>query len=167
MTDTHDDTGVAAFNPKASPPICEECELPMEEVTHGYIYEWVCVSTLCVKCFRATFEELTDPELLIILGRPDCYRCNERRAMIRVGNVVRFECANPACNELVRLISAKNARANKERAAVTNAKPSLAVGHSAPQVRVGEIPASAAPPKSIAGPTYLRAVPPLDDSPAR
>ena len=31
--------------------------------------------------------------------------------MTQIGNVVRFDCPNPACNELVRLISAKNKRA--------------------------------------------------------
>lgn len=105
------DTAVAAFNPMGPPPICGECELPMEEVTHGYIYEWACVRSLCTQKFRATFEELTDPELLIILGQPECYRCHQRRDMTQIGNVVRFDCPNPACNELVRLISAKNKRA--------------------------------------------------------
>ncbi|TFD19202.1 hypothetical protein [Cryobacterium sp. TMS1-13-1] len=58
-----------------------------------------------------TFEELTDPKLLIVMGRLDCYRCHQRRDMTRVGNVVLFECSNPNCNELLRLISAKNKRA--------------------------------------------------------
>ena len=30
---------------RCAPPICDECELPMEEVTHGYVYEWACVRT--------------------------------------------------------------------------------------------------------------------------
>ncbi len=41
--------------------------------------------TLCSQCFRATFEELTDPELLIILGRSECYRCHEHRDMTQIG----------------------------------------------------------------------------------
>ncbi|GEP26462.1 hypothetical protein E3O11_12895 [Cryobacterium levicorallinum] len=78
---------------------------------HHRVHEWACVRDTCPKRFHPTFEELIDPELLIVMGRPDCYRCHQRRDMTRVGNVVRFECSNPNCNELWRLISAKNKRA--------------------------------------------------------
>ena len=50
------------------------------------------------------------------MGLPVCYRCHQRRDMTRIGNIMRFECGNPACNELVHLISAKSAQANKLRA---------------------------------------------------
>ncbi|WP_146069301.1 hypothetical protein [Cryobacterium sp. Y11] len=123
-TPSHKNTAVAAFNPTGPPPICDECELPMEEVTHGYVYLWACVRDLCANRFRATFEELTDPEFLIIFGRPECYRCHQRRDMTQIGNVVRFECPNPGCDEVLRLISAKNKRA---RAAVAQAAAAAAL----------------------------------------
>ncbi|TFC74544.1 hypothetical protein E3O45_10125 [Cryobacterium sp. TMS1-20-1] len=83
MTDAHDTTGVAAFNSKVPPPICTECELPMEEVMHGRIHEWACVRDTCPKRFHPTFEELIDPDLLIVMGRPDCYRCHPRHGACR------------------------------------------------------------------------------------
>ena len=107
----------------------------MEEVTHGDVYEWACVRDLCASRFRATFEELTDPEFLIILGQPECYRCHERRDMTQVGNVVRFECPNPACNELVRLISAKSKRARAVAARAGAAASLVALSPAGGQAR--------------------------------
>lgn len=115
------DIVVAAIYGTGLPPICSECELPMEEVTHGYVFEWACVRDICASHFRATFEEFTDPELLIILGRPECYRCHQRRDMMRVGDIVRFECPNPGCDEFLRLISSATAKVVKARAAAATA----------------------------------------------
>ncbi|RJT90447.1 hypothetical protein D6T64_03915 [Cryobacterium melibiosiphilum] len=99
----------------------------MEEVTHSYTFEWACINDLCVNRFCPTFEELVHPDLLIIYGQPDCYRCHQRRTMTQVGNQVRFDCPNPRCNEVLRLIVTKAAQAVKARAAAAldklNAEP--------------------------------------------
>jgi hypothetical protein len=93
----------------SAPPICDECELPQEQITHSYVCEWACATDSFAKRFQPTFEEFTEPDLLIIMGLPLCNRCHQRREMTRIGNIMRFECGNPACNELVHLISAKSA----------------------------------------------------------
>jgi hypothetical protein len=177
MTNPPDDTAVVPFDPSARPPICEECELPMEEITHGYGYEWACALDTCPKRFHPTFAELVDPELLIIMGQPDCYRCHQLREMTRVGNIVRFECANPGCNELVRLIGAKYAKVTKARLAAAaleaeapTLSPSLPSLPSPPALVLVPTPTNSAPeptdrrPRGY--PSHLRAVPPLGDRPA-
>ncbi|TFD45382.1 hypothetical protein E3T55_18780 [Cryobacterium frigoriphilum] len=144
-----DDTEVAASHHQAAPPTCPECELPLEEVTHSYTWEWACINDLCARRFCATFEELTHPDLLIILGQPDCYRCHQRRTMTQVGNQVRFTCPNPRCNELVRLIGAKAAQATKARAAALNKPPD---NSTSPPPTEPALPLNAPPPLSLVEP---------------
>ncbi len=115
MTDAQFGKHVQRNRSKGDPPRCDECELPLEEITHGYVYEWACANDLCAKRFQRTYAEPTDPELLIIMGRPQCYRCLQPRRVTRWGPVLRFECADPRCNELVWLINAKSRQANKTR----------------------------------------------------
>jgi hypothetical protein len=59
------------------------------------------------------------------MGLPFCYHCHQRREMTRIGNIMRFECGNPACNELVHLISARSAQANLRRWMAENWSPPL------------------------------------------
>ena len=148
------------------PPICNECELPLEEITYGYVFEWACANDSCAKRFHPTFEELIDPELLIIMGEPQCYRCLQPRAMTRIGNILRFDCANPACNELVWLIRTKSQKANKAR--VLAGLPPVRRGMGPAQPKVA--PLTLVPPlpevkpeprRQRDGPPHLHAVPPL------
>ena len=127
MTDTHFRKRIADNRRKGDPPICEECELPYEEITHGYVYAWACANDFCGKRFHPTFDELMNPELLIIMGRPQCYRCLRSRTMTRLDNIVRFECADPQCNELVWLIHTKSTTANKARIAADIKRSPLAM----------------------------------------
>lgn len=170
MTNTPDDSAVDAANATGRPPICEECELPMEEITHGYVYEWACALDTCPKRFHPTFEELINPELLIIMGQPYCYRCHQPRDMTRVGNIVRFECANPACNELVRLIGAKYAKVTKARLAAAALEPESPSPPSPPALALVPPSTTSAPEpterRPRGNPSHLRAVPPLGDRPA-
>ena len=161
MTNSHDESGIT------DPPTCDECELPLEEITHGYSFEWACANNSCPRRFHPTFAEMMDPDLLIIMGVPQCYRCLQPRAMTRLGNIVRFECANPACNELVWLIRAKSKKANKDRVA-TGLPLRLSVP---PEPEVAPVPLTLVPPLAGVEPAprqqrtarpHLRAVPPLD-----
>ena len=76
------------------PPICDACQLPTAEATHGDTSEWACVRDICENCFRSTAEQLADPHQIFIFGRPQRYHCRQRRDVTRVGNVVRFTCPN-------------------------------------------------------------------------
>ncbi|MFO7688974.1 MAG: hypothetical protein R6W83_00205 [Cryobacterium sp.] len=84
-----------------TPPRRDEYELPLEEITCSYVFEWACANNLYAKRFHPTFAEMTNPDLLIIIGQAQCYRCQQPRAMTRLGNIVRFDCDNPACNEVI------------------------------------------------------------------
>jgi hypothetical protein len=74
------------------------------------------------------------------MGLPFCYHCHQRREMTRIGNIMRFECGNPACNELVHLISARSAQANLRRWMAENWSPhftgSDAISQSLPSTRI-------------------------------
>jgi hypothetical protein len=71
-----------------NPANCDKCELPQEEITHSYVYGWACATDSCAKRFHPTFEELTDPDLLIIRDLPACSRCHQRCEMTRMGNIM-------------------------------------------------------------------------------
>ncbi|TFD72102.1 hypothetical protein [Cryobacterium gelidum] len=63
MIDSADDAAVAAVK-LSSPPICDECELPQEEITHSYVYEWACATDSCAKRFHPSFEGLIFPHVV-------------------------------------------------------------------------------------------------------
>ncbi|SEO04021.1 hypothetical protein [Cryobacterium luteum] len=173
MTDAHFGKPVQRKRRKGDPPTCEECELPLEEITHGYGFEWACANDFCTKRFHPTWAEMMHPELLIIMGRPQCYRCLQPRRMTRWGPVLRFECADPRCNELVWLIHAKSMQANKERAEAgikrilreqDLVEPEVI---PAPLTLVPPIPEVQPPARSPRGrPSHLHAVRPPNDPPA-
>ncbi|TFD86120.1 hypothetical protein [Cryobacterium serini] len=113
---------------------------------------------------------MMNSDVTIVMGRELCYRCLQPRTITLLGHIVRFECPDPACNEVLWLIRTKSQKAVKERAAAglppirTGMTSSNSEAPPAPLTLVPPLPEVERPPRQRrAGAPHLKAVPPLDN----